>query len=265
LPPTPVPTFVPTNTPTPIAPTATPNPVNVTPTPLPNAVSGDGDIGFTYGISLTQNVTFTVLPAVPATENTPFWEVIPEFVNVDFSDYAHIESAYQPTIQFYPIAEFAADPEYSEIFLNTRDLLEGRPVYVPEGIPLLPPIFPSGAAQIIQAHVQYLDFAGGSGVRFITQYASTATLVNNYELIYTFQGLTDDGATYIASIMPVSSAILPASGQVTPSDTDAFIASFGSYLTNTRDQLNAEPVYNFTPNLSELDALFKSLSVRAAQ
>jgi hypothetical protein len=52
---------------------------------------------------------------------------------------------------------------------------------------------------------------------------------------------------------------------VTPSDTDAFIASFGSYLTNTRDQLNAEPVYNFTPNLSELDALFKSLSVRAAQ
>ncbi len=94
---------------------------------------------------------------------------------------------------------------------------------------------------------------------------NVATLLNNFRLFYTFQGLTDDGATYIAAIMPVASSILPADGQVIPSDTEAFIANWPSYLINTRDQLNAEPVHRFTPNLAALDALFSSLRIRTAR
>ncbi|MCA9990320.1 MAG: hypothetical protein H6666_06780 [Ardenticatenaceae bacterium] len=257
----PVPTFIPTLTPTSAIPTVTPTPPAVTPTPEPNAVF-EG-IQFTYGISLTQSLTFTRKPAVPPTENTPFWEVVPELVEVTFSGYIHSESAYQPGIFFYPVAEFGPDPQYGQVFINTQQLLQARPVYVPEGIPILParPPFNNAAPQILQAHLQYLTFANGSGVRFLTQYSQVAELVNNFKLLYVFQGLTNDGRTYIAAVFPVASAILPASGEFVAADMEEFVASYPTYLDITRQQLNAQPVFNFTPSLADLDALFRSMRV----
>lgn len=257
--PTLVPTFIPTITPTPIVPTPTPDPASLTPTPEPNAAFGD--INFTYNMSVTSNLTFTVESAVPASVDTPFWEDVPEFVNVTFVGYPHTDSAYQPLIQFYSIPDFATDPAYADIFLSMRELLNARALYMPEGIRILPLSFQAQGAQVMQAQVQYLEMANGEGIRFLTQYQSTAGLINNFLLLYVFQGITDDGTTYVAGVLPVSSPILPNDGQVVPSDIDAFVANLSAYRENTVLQLNAEPVYSFTPNLDALDALFRSILI----
>lgn len=253
------PTFVPTISPTPILPTNTPDPALFTPTPEPNA--SFGDITFSYSISVTSNLSFTVNPAESPTVDTPFWEVIPEFVQVSFTDYPHTTSAFQPLVHFYRIPDFAADPAYAQVFLSTRELLDAGPNYVPEGIPILPLSFQAQGAQVLLAHVQYLDMNNGQGVRFLTQYQTTAGLINNSRLLYIFQGISNDGLTYIAGVMPVASPILPDDAQVIPADIDAFITNLGAYRENTRLQLDAEAVNRFNPNLAALDALFKSIYI----
>lgn len=44
----------------------------------------------------------------------------------------------------------------------------------------------------------------GGGIRYLTQFGQAAGLITNPELFYTFQGLTDDGAYYVAAVFPVA-------------------------------------------------------------
>ena len=45
----------------------------------------------------------------------------------------------------------------------------------------------------MHSQVQYLDFKNGTGVRYLTQFDQGILPINNYELVYTYQGLTSDG------------------------------------------------------------------------
>ncbi|MEO8354588.1 MAG: hypothetical protein ABI621_01610 [Chloroflexota bacterium] len=41
--------------------------------------------------------------------------------------------------------------------------------------------------------MQVINFQNGRGIRFLTQYAQYPAPINNHELFYHFQGLTNDG------------------------------------------------------------------------
>ena len=103
--------------------------------------------------------------------------------------------------------------------------------------------------------MEYVDFQNGSGVRFVTQYAQARVTLNNYEMFYTYQGLTSDGAYYVAAILPVSHPTLAAEAESIDE------VEFGTYLDETVARLDAQAGASFTPDLGLLDALFRSLEV----
>ena len=81
-------------------------------------------------------------------------------------------------------------------------------------------------------------------------------------MFYTFQGLTSDGAYYIASFFPVTTAALPESPEsVAVEDWDVFSANFAAYLLATTDALDQLTPADFTPNLTLLDSVVASLQV----
>lgn len=59
--------------------------------------------------------------------------------------------------------------------------------------------------------------------------------MNNQELFYTYQGLTDDGTYYVAVIFPVSHPDLPADISSVPEDP---ADDYETYLNSVTEQLN---------------------------
>jgi hypothetical protein len=101
----------------------------------------------------------------------------------------------------------------------------------------------------------------------ITQYDQAFMLVNNYELIYHFEGLTGDGKYYIIAIFPMTQPTLAAT-----SDYKAPVPAGGvpfnqddqaAYYAAISKSLNSAAPESFTPSLTALDALIQSLNVVA--
>lgn len=94
--------------------------------------------------------------------------------------------------------------------------------------------------------------------------------MNNTDLFYHFQGVTDDGAYYILAILPITvpllaetsdgGAPLPAGGIPYPyfADPDA---DMRVYYLSVSDLLNVTPPDAFTPTISQLDLLIQSMRI----
>jgi hypothetical protein len=202
----------------------------------------------------------------------PSWEVYPEHVDLMLLEYPAQNRYHQPRIVVYPVAAFEQVSEgAAQVIAALRQLLAERPDTLPQTLPALP-LF--NAAQVFHAQVEYLDFQNGSGVRFLTQYDQNFAPINNQELIYTFQGLTSDGKTYVAAILPVNAPFLaneerpdapvPQGGIPFPQpDSPNFGEEFGGYLDTVARKLEETAPETFTPDLSKLDALVQSIEVGA--
>lgn len=215
-------------------------------------------ISFSYDPALASAVRAETVPAQDDPE-APFWAIVPQHVRFSFDQYSVSDTLHQPQLLVYPVEEFEAiNPAAAKTIADLKFLLATRPTSAPEpgsdvaGIPALP-IF--NAAQELTAGMEYIDFQNGSGVRFLTQYAQGIVPINNHELVYSFQGLTDDQRYYVAAILPVSHPILPNEASST-GDED-----FAAYLSETVQRLNAQANASFTPDLALLDALIRSLTV----
>jgi len=151
-----------------------------------------------------------------------------------------------------------------ESFDSLKAIIAGQPL--PEALPFLPAF---NAAQIFHSNEQILTFQNGKGIRFLTQYGQDVSPVNNNSLFYTFQGLTDDGAYYVAAILPVSAAFLPADGNPdTPLPADGVpfdwenYEKISQYFELVKQKLNAADSNAFNPMLTNLDALIKSILIK---
>ena len=129
-----------------------------------------------------------------------------------------------------------------------------------EGLPLLPAL---NAGQVFFAHYLTLPFQSGNGIRYLTEYAQAFVPVNNYDVFYSFQGLTSDGQYWISVILPANHASLQANGDDPPSGYtwDTFGAQYETYVTNAVNQLNTQADNTFTPGLVSLDALVDSITI----
>ncbi len=145
-----------------------------------------------------------------------------------------------------------------------RTLLQTRPALADldpaRDLPFLPPF---NAAQMFATQLRYVDFPSGSGIRYLTQYGQSLYPINNYDLFYTFQGLSADGTTYISAIFPVNHPLLPADGNTPPGgDWNAFFDQFEPYVAEVRTALDAQPPDVFVPNLTLLDAMMASITLQ---
>jgi putative hemolysin len=224
-------------------------------------------ISFSYDNSLASAWTAEI---VPATTDMPDWGTSPEHIEFLFEGYVLPNTFHEPRIYIYPIADYiAVNPGIESRITEMQQLLAARPDMLPEagfsspGVPFLP-LFNAG--QMVRANGAYLDFQNGTGVRFLTQYGQAFYPINNYDMFYTFQGITSDGAYYVAVIMPASNPILPADGMEIPGDDPvAFGEDFDAYASDIAQQLEAQSDDSFTPNLALLDAMVQSLLVTPTQ
>jgi len=208
--------------------------------------------------SITQDVTSQVVPAVPASADHPWWEVMPEYTLLTLQGYSIADHLLDAQIFVFPVEGLGMNEVVGQTPGNLQALLQSQ--QVGESIPYLPAY---NAGQVIHAQVAFLDFKNGKGVRYLTQFDQAPLPINNYELHYTFQGLTGDGKYYVAAVLPVNLPDLPADGSVDLNNPPSnFMEDFPTYLSDTVNMLNGQPASAFSPDLSALDAMMGSLEIK---
>ncbi len=196
---------------------------------------------------------------VPAETNDPIEWSYPTHRQLAFEGYTLSDTFHQPRILVYPVAEYASlNPNFPTSLSELQNLIATKPEQ-PERIPFLPVW---NAAQMIRAQIKYIDFNGGSGVRFLTMYGQSFYPVNNHHMFYAFQGITSDGQYVISAVLPVSHPVLPATENDIPGgDWNAFAANFTTYIEETRVLLNSQADGTFSPDLQMLDEMISSITV----
>jgi hypothetical protein len=250
--------------------TATPVPQSVTFVPVAtNTVDTRGtvtlnNISFGIPLGVAQDALSEMVSAATDQNNTPPWDLAPEHSKFTLTGYQVLGKFAEPQIFVYPADEYATvNSNAAEQIARLKNVLAGTPLS-PETTPRVPFY---NAAQVFIAQTQMLDFKNGRGVRFLTQYDQYPAPVNNREMFYHFQGLTNDGKYYIIAILPVTSSILAEDEK-----PEATIPAGGVPLSpqNATDQAYYEAVIkalnvmypdSFNPSLFQLDALIQSITI----
>ncbi len=241
-----------------VAPTATPAPSATAPaaTVVPTL---DSSLHLSLDTaSLATGLQTETVAAVSAGENAPYWEVLPEYTRVTLQGYALSSHSIQPQIFIYPVPELEKVNEGAGKIVATLQTLLKSPQEIPT-MPFLPLV---NAVQVMHAHIQYLDFRNGQGLRYLTAFSQGIVPINNYELIYTYQGLTSDGKYYVAAMLPVNHPSLPADGKVTGNEPPEFMSDFPAYRANAAKALSIQAANTFSPDLTQLDAMMSSLEIK---
>jgi hypothetical protein len=234
-----------------------PNSIIATTSPSNLIVDFNG-ITFSYDPSIAQGVTTTVIPAVPEGEGAP-WDMAPQTEQIDFTNYATGKKFHDPRIMIYPVNEYKAlNPQVAEIITELQQDIATKPNLPSGSIPLLPVW---NAAQLFNAAPAYISFQNGQGIRFLAEYGQYSAPVNNADLFYTFQGITNDGKYYISAILPVTHPSLPADTNVDATLQAQINNNYESYLAGLLPTLASQPPISFTPALSLLDVMIQSLKI----
>jgi hypothetical protein len=233
------------------APTAAPSPTS-------EPIEGQEGPSVTVDISgVAQDVTLSMVAAVPPSAEAPWWESMPQHSLLTLQGYPVAEHLHQPQIFVYPVAELGINEAAGNIADSLQTLLQDQ--QAGQNLPYLPLY---NAAQVMHAQLQFLDFKNGQGVRYLTQFDQGILPINNHELLYTYQGLTSDGKYYLAAVLPVTLPGLPADENVTADLPADFTTNFPAYLASTVDLLEQQPAGAFIPDLSQLDAMLQSIEIK---
>jgi hypothetical protein len=210
--------------------------------------------------SYPEGEDYGAVPEVLPAELEVEWFSQPERIEFSFNNYPLVNTFHEPRIIVMITDDLLAvnsgiEPSLDEL----RELLDAETRNI-ERVPYIMPSF--NAAQIITTQIAYLSFDGGKGVRFITQYGQAAWPINNNDLFYAYQGITDDGSYLITAVLPISHPSLPVDGESLIGDNyEGFIDHYEEYLTATKQSLDSQLPATFTPELSALDAMMASLKV----
>lgn len=217
-------------------------------------------ISFSFDHAIASGVNPENVPGQQGQEGPPGGNY-PDHIVFSFNGYVLADCFHDPKIYIYPVADYEAiEPIAFERVETLKSFMVNKPVVTDDTLPFMP-IWP--AAQMMHAKAEYFEFQNGSGMRFLSQYGQAANPINNKEMFYTYQGLTQDGAYYVAAVLPVSHPGMVADASIIPNnDWAAFSDNYLNYAAETQQTLNAQPDSSFTPSLEVLDAIFRSLRVK---
>ena len=250
------------------------NPVPPTPTTAPSVVvptaTADtrgvvtfNNVSFTLPIGVANDARSEMVAAVTDANASPSWELAPAHLQFQLTGYQLQDKFLEPQVLVYPAGEYAQlNQAAADQIQRLKTLLAGASLSK-DAMPIVPAF---NAGPVFAAHMQLLDFQDGRGVRMITQYAQYLATVNNHELFYHFQGLTDDGKYYIIAVLPVSSSILAEDDKLdapvppggVPAPSTGPDAAYYAAVTSALDAMYPD---SFNPSLFQLDTLVKSITV----
>jgi hypothetical protein len=274
------PTVAPTQTvvpgPTLANPTAVASPtVRVEPSTTPTATSLPGTavsfdrLSLVIPTGVAGGGSGTIVPEATGDTVAP-WDVAPEHIQFKLDGYALEGKLDQPEIYVYPAQAYAQLQERgsaAQSLERLRAVLAQSSMVNDKELPFVP-FF--NVTQTLAAQVKVIPFQNGRGVRMVTEYAMSRAIINNHELIYHFEGLTDDGQYYVIAILPVTAPGLPEDGQpgsvvppggVSVPDFNDMNANWMGYYGEARQMLQGLEPGAYLPNLDQLDALIGSLTI----
>jgi len=270
------PTFTDLPAPTLANPTAVASPtVRVEPSSSPTAISFTGmpvsfdRLSLVIPTGMAAGGIGTLVPEAKGDTVAPC-DVAPEHIQLMLDGYSLEGKLHQPGIYVYPAQAYAQLQERGAAAQSLERLqavlAQSSMVNIKElpSVPFLT-VMPALAAQ-----VKVIPFQHGRGVRLVTEYAMGRAIINNHELIYEFEGLTDDGKYYVTVLLPVNAPGLPEDGQpgsamppggVLVPDFNDMNANWLAYYGDVRQMFQGLEPASFNPNLDQLDALIGSLDI----
>ena len=209
---------------------------------IPNGVANDASS------SMTTNVEYPYI--------NPSFGDMPQHINVTLNLYAVPGGVYEPRLMIFRAAEYT---QYSESNAATIDQLKS--LQYADGQTL-----PEALATDFSAQVHAVNFTNGHGLRYLTQVFQNFTPVNNQEIFYYYQGITDDGQYFVQATLPINAPYLPADSNPNtsqPADGIPFsMDDFPGYLNAVNQKLNSTETFNFNPYLDALDELIASMQIK---
>ena len=249
-------------------------PTQVTPAePLPAQATQPSGIAISF-----ENISVTIpnglasgaagekVPAVSPDTGAP-WDIGPAYIKFTLSAYTLQGTMWHPEIRIYPAEEFRQmEPSAGDLINELKSITSNPSGSLPQYLPFLPSV---NAGQVFYAQMKMVNFKNGSGIRYVTQFDQAPIPINNQEMFYTFQGLSQDGKYYVAVTLPVNTAFLPTDGSQNsptpaggvPMDWNKF-ENFPIYLNNVKQKISSTDPNSFNPILSTLDALIQSIDIK---
>lgn len=236
-----------------------------------------GDIRFVYPTAFATSITEIPIEAVPYDPELPIFAATPVYTQFVFEGFPTLTDGFSiPIIDIYPTADFEAftvrddDPfGYGIELENLTTMLTERPdlaLYTDPStvttrdaltLPFLPPPY---AGQVFRSQAAYIPFDDGWGIRYLAYYTQGIAEVREQDLMYTFQGVSNDGSTYISVSFPIVSGLLPT--EYDPDlDPETFADNYTAYMQRVTAMLNKQDPALFDPTLTLLDAIILSLSI----
>jgi hypothetical protein len=262
--------------PTTLIPTQIPGTQTQIPTQVPVTVSppsGDVEVAVDpLRIILSQKIASGAhgnqLPRTDR-QNVAPWDITPGHTQLKLEGYILQGKSHEPQIYVYPAQAYAEmRPAAFESLHRLNNILYDPNAPINNGQFPTVPFF--NAAQVFASNFQVISFQNGRGVRFLTEYAQYAASVNNNDLFYHFQRVTNDGAYYLIAILPISAPVLAET-----SDANAVLPFGGipytyfadpnsdmqSYYADITTLLNTTSPEAFTPSIDQLGLLIQSIQI----
>ena len=225
------------------------------------------NVSFVIPDELGTGVSAEIVPAVEEQDDS--WFNAPAYKEFMLTEYPIERPIAQPHILVYPAQEFqAVNPIVGEFLKQLRTALGKPGVPANEGIPEVPMF---RAAKVFGAHITRINTKNGAGVRMLTSYSQDFSPITNDELVYQFQGFTNDGKYYVLVTLPVHASfliadekpetILPPDGIPFPDLTTANEADVSAYDQAVAAKMNETDSDSFQPILKQLDTLTQSMTV----
>lgn len=240
-------------------------------------------VSFQNKIPLVSEITASEEPAVPLEDENDKADYVQSRrilfkLNGEYAS-KHKESFYQPKIIVYPIAEYRQASAKSKTLVESIDkstkklqeIITARTAKR-EDISRITSI---DASPEILAQFKQISFNNGKGVLYVTQYnVDWATIINNQQLSYIFQGISEDGKYYVQAAFPITLKELPDSlydnkfrdyemPQVyfTEKRRPELYAAYRKYLASVETLLDNSKTNEFNPDLSKIEETLSSLEI----
>jgi len=180
---------------------------------------------------------------------------MPQHAKLTLNLYALNGTQLEPQIMIFRSAEYAQYAENTASIINEIQSLQ----YV-DGQQL-----PEHLGSDFMAQIHAVNFKNGHGVRYLTEIFTNFQTVNNKDLYYYYQGITDDGKYFVQAVLPINAPYLAPDenpNSPLPADGIPFNAdNFSGYLDAVAQKLNSTDTFSFTPYLEHLDAMIESMQV----
>jgi heat shock protein HslJ len=211
-------------------------------------------------------VQINCVPGTPYQASGPTG--LPDHIQVNFgvNDPAQKQPG-DPVIYIVPIQEYqelweqSGDLGVTETYSQVLGLLQARPDPIPtHDMPILPFEEVRGTNDLVTQYTYfYPNF--GFGVRIVGRFSQSPEPVTSDSppLYYIFQGLSDDGNYLVSFFYPITTNELPSSENVTEDERQQALDDPRAYLDAKAEELDLLDFTDWTPTLSELDAVITSL------